>query len=355
MLHCWFKLCLQLRVKVIYVDSRMAGCWESDRNPDQVRQVMEVFICPRFQHNFSVRPEVEKAPIPAVFLVLYANHFFGVAIDFERRIVFVMGRSTDRAVKRDKWNEWNGPRYYEHICQLFGWDGGDPGTVDVRSVHLVQNGIDCGPQAAMAMEYVFKSGLTFDAGGNLVLGEFDCTHTARARMHKALHEVCKTSLRDYYSWREEPPVEWYAYEEGEGQLAWDDIERDVVDEVEGPTGAMDADVVAKLDAAKAKCRACRKAHRLVSFGEEGLDTQQDAPLPPKRRPVLASVPQVNVFQRRRGRSTRAALPSGTRNAAADSSDSDDEGDDPIVPQPLAIWHVPTQDEGVQNRLDMARA
>jgi hypothetical protein len=59
---------------------------------------------------------------PVVFLVYQHQHYFVVVFDYLSRLVVVFGESLKEGGDNKEWKEWGGPRYWDQIAVMLGWE-----------------------------------------------------------------------------------------------------------------------------------------------------------------------------------------------------------------------------------------
>ncbi|KDQ05509.1 hypothetical protein BOTBODRAFT_182506 [Botryobasidium botryosum FD-172 SS1] len=204
LLDVWFRL---RTARGIYLDTRIAGLWGAEA---PLRRYIGERIKPLLRRNFSLPAKGACPPQPVVFFVReevegVGGHFFTVVADVESRVVYTLGRWDDTP-----WDDWHSPKYYKHVCSLFGWQGGRVSQVAVRSTPLRQNSYNCGPQAVAAAVHVMESGMDLEDSGQMRVPPVRCGHFIRLRMYRQLLSSCCESMELYESLLTSPPDEWQA-------------------------------------------------------------------------------------------------------------------------------------------------
>ncbi|KDQ05780.1 hypothetical protein BOTBODRAFT_182229, partial [Botryobasidium botryosum FD-172 SS1] len=275
LLDVWFRL---RTARGIYLDMRIAGLWGAEA---PLRRYIGERVKPLLRRNFSLPAKGACPPQPVVFFVReevegVGGHFFTVVADVESRVVYTLGRWDDTP-----WDDWHGPKYYKHICSLFGWQGGRVSQVAVRSTPLRQNGYDCGPQAVAAAVHVMESGVDLEDSGQMRAPPVRCGHFIRLRMYRQLLSSCRESMELYESLLTSPPDEWQAASLGQIDFAeWFPPTQEHYDLVYA-AGMEDDPVAQGLQGSIDRCSRCRSrpgfrlSLPLESKGMEGLSGMED--------------------------------------------------------------------------------
>lgn len=208
-------------VHVGYLDS-----YSIEMNETEDAWRVEVFALPNFRRRFFL-PLRGPCPIqPKVFVIRNKFHFFAVYMDHAQRLVTVLGRTSEAASER--WEDWNGPTIYKHVCFLHGWESGSTSLVNVRSVTWVMNGFDCGPIAIMVAKSLIAEGYPDQAPHTLRVIAESCHHTTRLHILQSLRVWLRDSIENYIYLRSDPPDEWNSFSMGDAAVEYDAISPEVM-------------------------------------------------------------------------------------------------------------------------------
>jgi hypothetical protein len=213
------------------------------------------YTIPRFRSRYFL-PPIRCCPIvPVVFAVLQSDHFFTVAIDYERSQVHVFGRP---GVVGGDWKQWDGPMIYSHICRLHGWRVPDDiSAIQVHEVNWTGNGYDCGPNSIMVVLHLFKHGL--ESLGAMDQYAKGCGHMTRLKIYQELKARCKISYEDFQIFGTSAPEQWSSWDAAESWESDYTLSEENKKAVEGALrGGQDASI-RKLHDVISACSECRNS------------------------------------------------------------------------------------------------
>ncbi len=191
---------------VRYMLTQLLRVWE-DLAPLAYNQAIDSVAGPNFRYNYGL-PQVGVLPHEIlVFAIHERSHFFIVVMDHANRKVWVVGR-TVLEQRSDRWEEWQGPAIYKHLCRLHEWDAGDTSTVRPHSVVIEQDGINCGPSAIRVALCLFEHGLQFTAARKLRCPPRLCAHLARIMILVELCKIFALCKANFDALRLQRPREW---------------------------------------------------------------------------------------------------------------------------------------------------
>ena len=235
---------------------------------------------PRFRRRYFLPIEGPCPILAKVFMIRQHHHFFVLYMDHERWTVVVFGRTSrvgrGHTSERDKWEEWNGPQIYQHICFLHGWNPGSTETVTVRSVFWKMNGVDCGPVAILTAQYLIQYGFPEHAARILTTRAESCHHITRLKIFQSLRTWMMDLIQNYTYLRSSPPEDWLTLSMGEEHAAYGPLDAQLLGKHRELQSSRNI-TLQKLNAQMSGCGQCMRATR--------------ASEPPRRPPA---VPESNV-------------------------------------------------------------
>ena len=188
---------------VRYISTELLRPWA---NPDRYQYDLRRIYSPGYRFNYNLPSEGTLPIVPLIFVVLEGVHFFVVAMDHSQHAIWVIGRSTSR-LRGDRWDEWAGREYYQHLCVLHGWEPGDLDTVRRYSVVVEQDGINCGPTAVACALWLFRHGIVIH-NGSLTTPPHACPHLTRMSIFTELCQILHRCSASYDMRAHNPPREW---------------------------------------------------------------------------------------------------------------------------------------------------
>ncbi|KDQ05600.1 hypothetical protein BOTBODRAFT_182395 [Botryobasidium botryosum FD-172 SS1] len=298
LLSVWYDMCRQPQTqpRALYLDCRVANAW---RTEDTTRlALIEPLMAPQLRQNCFL-PPAQPCPHQPVVLVVQEPlgmrvqrhrrrrrnqqrlwdgpaHVFVVVIEHERQQVHVLGRagSVEAVAKDEDWEAWDGPQYYEHVCNLFGWEAGDLDDVLIRSAWWEQNGFDCGPQAVEVATFALKHGVPRSSRGETAPPPIPCGHRLRYQIYSRLIDETREALETYEALRTYRvlPQEWFATDLVRGLPGGIDatdvvMQQSIIDANHGRSDRTLAEFQAQM-------RACLLCAGLLEAGDAGASSAQ---------------------------------------------------------------------------------